>query len=219
MERALKNIFWVQYHSTMAVLPQLRAQGFGRIANVTSIAGKLPLPHQAAYVAAKYAATGWSQTLSVELAHEGIRVSTITPPPLRNGAPLHAHYNGQREAELHWFGRALTSPLAAVSAERAARAVVDALTYGHYQRDVSLPSWLVARAHGLAPQLVAACLGWVSQRMPAVAAPGVRSPMQLGAAVARASQEPALQRLAERAGRDEAAYLPSGMPGVAGARG
>lgn len=95
MFSALRNVFWVQYYPTMAVLPLMRRRRFGRIANVTSFGGKVPIPHQAAYVAGKYAATGWSQTLAVELAKEGIAVSTITPPPLRNGAPLHVHFNGQ----------------------------------------------------------------------------------------------------------------------------
>jgi NAD(P)-dependent dehydrogenase (short-subunit alcohol dehydrogenase family) len=211
---ALKNIFWAQYHPTMTVLPHLRARGFWRIANVTSMAGKVPLPHQAAYVAAKHAATGWSQTLGIELAQEGIAVSTIAPPPLRNGAPLHAHFNGQREAELAWFAHALTSPLSAATAERAARAVVEAIIYGQHERDVSTASWLSARAQGLAPNLFARCLGWVARRMPAVAAPGIRSPMRLGAAVARSSHDHELQRLVRRARADEARYLPSGMPSV-----
>jgi NAD(P)-dependent dehydrogenase (short-subunit alcohol dehydrogenase family) len=211
---ALKNIFWAQYYPTMAVLPHMRARGFGRIANVTSMGGKVPLPHQAAYVAAKYAATGWSQTLGIELAQEGITVSTIAPPPLRNGAPLHAHFNGRREAELAWFAQALTSPFSAVEAERAARAVVEAILYGQHERNVSLGSWLSARAHGLAPNLFARSLVWVARRMPAAAAPGIRSPMRLGAAVARSSHDHELQRLVRRARADEARYMPSGMPSV-----
>jgi NAD(P)-dependent dehydrogenase (short-subunit alcohol dehydrogenase family) len=86
VEKALRNIFWVQYHPTMAVLPHMRSRRFGRIVNITSFGGKVPVPHQAAYAAGKYAATGWSETLSIELAKEGVYVSTLTPPPLSNGA-------------------------------------------------------------------------------------------------------------------------------------
>lgn len=211
---ALENIFWAQYYLTMAVLPHMRARKFGRIANVTSMAGKLPLPHQAAYVAAKYAATGWSQTLSLELSHEGIAVSTIAPPPLRNGAPLHAHFNGQREAEFAWFARALASPLSAISATAAARVVVDAIIHGQHERTVSAGSWLSARAYGAAPNLVARWLGWVARRMPPAAAPGVASPMRLGSIVARSSGDPGLKALAQRAASDEASYLPSGMASI-----
>src|SRR5687768_8723624 len=111
MEKALRNIFWAQYHPTTAVLPHMRARLLGRIANVTSFGGIVPLPHQSAYVAGKYAATGWSRTLAIELRKEGVLVSTITPPPLRDGAPLYVHFNGDVEGEFSWFTWALTSHL------------------------------------------------------------------------------------------------------------
>jgi NAD(P)-dependent dehydrogenase (short-subunit alcohol dehydrogenase family) len=214
MQLALRNIFWGQFHTTMAVLPQMRARGFGRIVNVTSIGGKLPIPHQAAYVAAKHAATGWSETLAIELEQEGISVSTITPPPLRNGAPLHAHYNGRREGEFKWFASALTSPLSAISAERVAQVVVDAIIHGQHERAVSPLSWLGARAQGMAPNLVATGLRWFARRMPAPAAPGKSSPMRVGLDVARASTDPVVDQLARRAASDEARYLPDAHPSL-----
>lgn len=208
MQHALQNVFWGPFYATRAVLPQMRAHRFGRIANVTSLAGKLPIPHQAAYVAAKHATTGWSETLALELEHEGITVSTITPPPLRNGAALHAHYNGQREAEFMWFATALSSPLSAISAERVARVVVEAIVYGKHERAVSPLSWLAARAHGLAPNLLGSGLRWVARRMPAAAAPGTSSSMRLGLEVTGRSSDVAVQRLARRVATDEARYLP-----------
>jgi NAD(P)-dependent dehydrogenase (short-subunit alcohol dehydrogenase family) len=209
MQGALRNIFWAQYYPTMAVLPQMRSRKLGRIANVTSIGGKLPLPHQAAYVTAKYAATGWSETLGVELRKEGVYVSTISPPPLRNGAPLHVHFNGRVEEEFGWFTRSLTSRLSAIGAERAARTVVDALAHADPERAVSLSSWLLSRAHGLAPTLTARCLGWVDRLLPPAAAPGVSSRMRLGADIVAQSTDDDVQRLARRARRDEARYTPA----------
>ena len=114
--------------------------------NVTSIGGKVPTPHQAAYNAGKHAATGFSETLAVELAKEGVYVSTVTPPPLDDGAPLHVHFNGRAEEEFEWFARTLTSPRRATDADRAARAVVDAAEYGDGERTVSALSWLTQRA-------------------------------------------------------------------------
>jgi NAD(P)-dependent dehydrogenase (short-subunit alcohol dehydrogenase family) len=210
MQSALRNIFWVQYHPTMALLPHMRNRRFGRIVNITSLAGKLPIPHQSAYTAAKYAATGWSQTLSIELASEGIEVSTITPPPLRNGAPLHVHFNGQREAEFEWFTRVLTSPTTASTAERTARVVASALRRGHRERAVSVMSWLSARAFGVAPNLLSHWLGWMNQKLPASAAPGLTSRMRLGEQVVQGSSSPTVQRLAQRARADEARHLPDG---------
>jgi NAD(P)-dependent dehydrogenase (short-subunit alcohol dehydrogenase family) len=210
MQSALRNIFWVQYHPTMALLPHMRNRGFGRIVNVTSLAGKLPIPHQSAYTAAKYAATGWSQTLSIELASEGIEVSTITPPPLRNGAPLHVNFNGDREAEFQWFTHVLTSPMTASTAQRTARVVASALRRGDRERAVSAMSWLSARAFGVAPNLLSHWLGWVNRKLPPSAAPGLTSPMRLGYEVVEDSSNPAVHRLAQRARADEARHLPDG---------
>jgi NAD(P)-dependent dehydrogenase (short-subunit alcohol dehydrogenase family) len=208
MASALRNIFWSQFYPTMAVLPLMRSRNFGRIANVTSFAGKVPIPHQAAYVAAKHAATGWSETLSVELAREGVYVSTIAPPPIRNGAPLSVHFNGDVEGEFTWFTRTLTSRLSAVSAERTARVVVDALRDGSGERAVGLTSWLLARAHGVAPNLVLEAQRVIERFMPPAGPPGTTSRTHLGAEVALASTNPEVTRLAGRARAQRARYLP-----------
>jgi NAD(P)-dependent dehydrogenase (short-subunit alcohol dehydrogenase family) len=208
MASALRNIFWSQFYPTLAVLPQMRQRRFGRIANVTSFAGKVAIPHQAAYTAAKHAATGWSLTLASELARDGIRVSTITPPPIRNGAPLAVHFHGDVEAEFSWFTRTLTSRLTAVSADRVARSVVDALRDGDGERAVGVTSWLLARAQGLAPGLVAGASRAIERWMPAHGAPGTTSRTLLGAEVALASTDAGVQRLADRARAQKALYLP-----------
>jgi NAD(P)-dependent dehydrogenase (short-subunit alcohol dehydrogenase family) len=213
LERAFRNIFWVQYHPTMAVLPHLRARRFGRIANVTSFGGKVPVPHQAAYVACKYAATGWSATLATELSREGIRVSTIAPPPIRNGAPLHVHLNGRVTEEFGWFTRALTSPVTACSAERVARAVVDALEHGDFERTVTPLAWFVARAYGAVPNVVYPLLCAIERLMPSPAAPGTSSIMRFARNVVENSDDAAVRRLAARAAADERRYLPGSAAG------
>lgn len=202
MENALRNIFWSQYLPTMAALPHMRRRRAGRIVNVTSIGGKVPTPHQSAYVAAKFAATGWSQTLAVELRKDGLEVSTVTPPPLDDGAPLHAHFNGHAEAELLWFARTLTSRVRATSTERAARAVVSAARHGDTERTVSFSSWLASRAYGSAPGLMSRLMSVVDRGLPPTAAPGVTTAMSLGADVVAASSDPRLHALAADSRRD-----------------
>ncbi|WNG48623.1 SDR family oxidoreductase [Archangium minus] len=208
VETALRNIFWVHYHPTMAVLPHMRSRRFGRIVNITSIGGKVPTPHQAAYAVGKYAATGWSETLSVELAKEGVYVSTITPPPLSNGAPLHVHFNGRVEEEFQWFTRSLTSPSTSTRAERTARVVVDAAEYGDPERAVSFMSWLSARAQGLAPNLMTRVLALVDCRLPLPGQPGQTSKMRLGSEVLANSRDERVQALGAAAIADERRYLP-----------
>lgn len=64
---------------TRAVLPHMRHQGSGRIINIGSIFGFLPMPYMALYAATKHAIEGYSESLDHELRTMGIRVSVIEP--------------------------------------------------------------------------------------------------------------------------------------------
>ena len=68
---------------TQLVTPHMRAQGSGRIINVSSIGGKFYEPLGAWYHATKFAVEGLSDSLRVELAPHGIRVVIIEPGPIR----------------------------------------------------------------------------------------------------------------------------------------
>jgi NAD(P)-dependent dehydrogenase (short-subunit alcohol dehydrogenase family) len=64
---------------TRAVEPQMRKQGSGRIINIGSVLGFLPMPYGALYAATKHAVEGYSESLDHELRTRGIRVSVIEP--------------------------------------------------------------------------------------------------------------------------------------------
>ena len=64
---------------TRAVLPHMRRQGSGRILNMSSVFGFLPMPYMALYAATKHAVEGYSESLDHELRTRGIRVSVIEP--------------------------------------------------------------------------------------------------------------------------------------------
>jgi len=64
---------------TRAVLPHMRRQGSGRIINIGSVLGFLPMPYGALYAATKHAIEGYSESLDHELRTMGIRVSVIEP--------------------------------------------------------------------------------------------------------------------------------------------
>jgi NAD(P)-dependent dehydrogenase (short-subunit alcohol dehydrogenase family) len=68
---------------TQLVTPHMRAQGSGRIINVSSIGGKFYEPLGAWYHATKFAVEGLSDSLRIELAPHGIRVVIIEPGPIR----------------------------------------------------------------------------------------------------------------------------------------
>lgn len=64
---------------TRAVVPHMRKQGAGRIINIGSVLGFLPMPYGALYAATKHAVEGYSESLDHELRTQGIRVSVIEP--------------------------------------------------------------------------------------------------------------------------------------------
>src|SRR5205807_6214195 len=64
---------------TRAVVPHMRHQGGGRIINIGSVFGFLPMPYMALYAATKHAIEGYSESLDHELRTRGIRVSVIEP--------------------------------------------------------------------------------------------------------------------------------------------
>lgn len=67
------------FHATRAVLPHLREQGHGHIINLSSISGRLPLRNGSAYAASKFAVTGFSRSLFLEVRDLGIKVTTLFP--------------------------------------------------------------------------------------------------------------------------------------------
>ena len=72
------NFFGV-VRMTRAVVPHMRRQGSGRIINIGSVLGFLPMPYGALYAATKHAIEGYSESLDHELRTWGIRVSIIEP--------------------------------------------------------------------------------------------------------------------------------------------
>lgn len=69
---------------TRRVIPAMRAQGEGRIVQNSSVLGLAALPFRGAYVCAKFALEGLSDTLRLELAGTGIHVSLIEPGPIHS---------------------------------------------------------------------------------------------------------------------------------------
>jgi NAD(P)-dependent dehydrogenase (short-subunit alcohol dehydrogenase family) len=64
---------------TRAVLPHMRRQGEGRIINIGSVLGFIPMPYGALYSASKHAVEGYSESLDHELRTRGVRVCVIEP--------------------------------------------------------------------------------------------------------------------------------------------
>jgi NAD(P)-dependent dehydrogenase (short-subunit alcohol dehydrogenase family) len=67
------------YIVSKAVVPQMRSQGSGRIINIASVVGLVPLRLQSAFVAAKAGVVNLTKSMAIELGAEGILVNAIAP--------------------------------------------------------------------------------------------------------------------------------------------
>ncbi len=88
---------------TRAVVPHMRRQGSGRIINIGSVLGFLPMPYGALYAATKHAVEGYSESLDHELRTRGIRVSVIEPAYTKTR--FDAHFM-EPDAKLDEYGEA-----------------------------------------------------------------------------------------------------------------
>jgi len=141
-----------------ACLPAMRRRGFGRIVNISSIGGRVAVPHLAPYCASKFALTGLSDSVRAELSPYGIRVTTVCPGLMRTGSPRNADVKGQHEAEYAWFAIADALPGLSISAERAAAEIIEACRYGDPELTITSPAKMAFWVNALAPSLAAAVM-------------------------------------------------------------
>ncbi|WP_322769148.1 oxidoreductase [Frankia sp. Cr1] len=75
---------------TTAVLPHMRAQGSGRIINISSVLGFVPAPYMAVYAATKHAIEGYSESVDHEVREHGVRVLLVQPAYTKTGFDANA---------------------------------------------------------------------------------------------------------------------------------
>lgn len=74
--------FTAPAHLTLALLPTMLRQNLGFIVNISSVAGRMPPPRESAYAASKYALTGWSEGLALDLEGSGIHCAVVHVGPI-----------------------------------------------------------------------------------------------------------------------------------------
>jgi short-subunit dehydrogenase len=165
-ERAMRLHFWATFILYLLIVPQMRSKGGGRIVNISSVGGKIAVPHMAPYSASKFALTGFSDAIRAELARDNICVTTVTPGMMRTGSQVHATFKGDHSAEYQWFDLSSKLPFASISAERAARKILSACGRGKPSLVMPISAYFIIAANALFPNLTARVMKIVNRSMP-----------------------------------------------------
>ena len=166
-EKAMQAHFWAPLNTMLAVIPEMRQRGDGRIVNISSIGGKIATPHLVPYSASKFALVGLSKGLRAELRKDGIVVTTVCPGLMRTGSPRNANFKGKHREEYAWFSISDSLPLTSIKAERAARQIVDACKQGRAELVITVQAKLAVLMDSLFPELTAEMLALVNRLLPA----------------------------------------------------
>ena len=165
-ELAMQAHFWGPLNTILSVLPSMRQRRQGRIINISSIGGKVSVPHLVPYSASKFALVGLSKGLRAELMKDGIVVTTVCPGLMRTGSPRNAEFKGQHRAEYAWFSISDALPLLTVRAENAARQIVRACKRGQAELVISVPAKIAVLFDALLPGAMSQMLATVNQVLP-----------------------------------------------------
>jgi len=165
-ETAMATHAWGPLYTTLAALPHMQRQGGGRIVNISSIGGKISVPHLMPYTMSKFALAGLSDGLRAELRKYNIFVTSVYPGLMRTGSHVFAHTKGNEKNESAWFSFLATNPLFAINAQSAAEQIVEACRKGDSELVISTQAKLAVLAHGVAPGLVARVSAIVNRFLP-----------------------------------------------------
>jgi short-subunit dehydrogenase len=173
-EEAMAIHFWAPFYTMQAVIPKMKRQGAGRIVNISSIGGKVAVPHLAPYCASKFALVGLSNAMRGELVKDNIYVTTVCPGLMRTGSHVNALFKGQNEKEYAWFSIGNALPFSSISAESAAKQIINAARDGKAEAIISIQAEIAAKVNNLFPELTADILSLVNQALPSAGGIGTQ---------------------------------------------
>ncbi len=128
IERIVAVDFWGVVYGTKAFLPHLIASGQGHVVNMSSLFGLMAMPAQGAYVSAKFAVRGFTETLRMEMLAAGhpVGVTCVHPGGIKTAIARNAGaVAGEDTAELaRYFDTALARTSAAAAAQRIVAGIV-----------------------------------------------------------------------------------------------
>jgi short-subunit dehydrogenase len=143
---------------TRLALPHLRRRGGGAIVNVASIAGQIPVAHEATYSASKSGLRAFTFALREELEGSGITVSAVSPGPVDTGFLM---------ADLdHVPDLVFANPMS--TAEEVAALVLDCAADGVIERTIPALTGYMARVGSALPIVKRALVPILEERGRAV---------------------------------------------------
>ncbi|GAC1532233.1 MAG: SDR family oxidoreductase [Vulcanimicrobiaceae bacterium] len=149
-----------------AVRGGMQRRRAGRIVAIASIGGMVAVPHLLPYCASKFALRGYAEGLRVELARDGIKVTTVCPGLMRTGSPPHGVFAGRPDVEYALFAPLDALLFTSISAEQAARKILDATERGDAEIVLSIQARALAAVHAIAPRATMALLGTANRFLP-----------------------------------------------------
>ena len=157
-EYTMRVNFLAAMQTTWAALPRLMSQTAApgwkhnaAIVNISSIGGKIAVPHMLPYSAAKFALTGFSEGLHAELKGKQIHVLTVCPGLMRTGGEDHAEFYGNKEAEEAWFKFCAKTPGISTTVEHASNKIFHSLAQARTEITITPQAYLGTRYAGLFP--------------------------------------------------------------------
>jgi NAD(P)-dependent dehydrogenase (short-subunit alcohol dehydrogenase family) len=165
-ERAMRLHFWAPFELIAKIVPEMRVWGGGRIVNISSIGGKVAVPHLAPYSASKFALTGFSDAIRAELALDNIHVTTVAPGMMRTGSHVNAKFKGKHDMEFAWFAASAGAPLISMNADRAARKILAACRRAQPSLTLTFAARGAILGNALFPNLTGYVMRFVNRFLP-----------------------------------------------------
>jgi short-subunit dehydrogenase len=163
---SMNSNLWGMLNTSLSVLPHMVERKQGKILNITSVGGVIPVPHLLAYSTAKFGAVGFSTTAALSLRRAGVSVTTAIPGLMRTGSFLHAKFKGEHRAEMSWFSLLSTLPGITLSAERAAKLMIRACDRGQAFAVIGWPAKLARLGFALFPNLMIHLMSGMERLLP-----------------------------------------------------
>ncbi|GHE35964.1 SDR family NAD(P)-dependent oxidoreductase [Sphingobacterium griseoflavum] len=165
-KKIMETNCWSSLYCTQAIAPYFKVAGVGHIVNITSIGGKIAVPHMLPYSVSKFAMMGLSQGLTAELAAERIKVTTVVPNLMRTGSPRNITVKGHHRKEYAWFKIADSLPFLSQSAANAAQQIVDGIAAEKVEITLTLTAKIAIALQALCPSIIAQTSGLANRLMP-----------------------------------------------------